>query len=754
MKHFPALPAACFLLTFTSQPARATGGDWLPPSYLEGDGRSLKAAPEFFWELEIARLAKKYRDKDSAGLKRQSTGVKTVEFGSDEAVKAASLQTAKADLADFEDALKSGRFKPADAITARLAHSHARTALDEKRPLPGREADSEFADYHAGAAAPLSEEASVTAWKKLLARPKEQRHYRSVWAAFMLGKRALNLKQWADAVKSFEECRTLVREGFADSLGLAADSYGWQARAELMAGHHPQAARLYLTQLALGDDSAVVSLKRLIPEWVSPSSGGLPGEPIPEEKPEEKKSGDEAAEAKKAEEEIAAKKEKDSQQWLAAARDPVLQELVTAHVLATNTGVYPSEDGRARLWLDTLNKAGIEKVEDAPALAWVAYAAGDYKASAGWLNKASDDPPLARWLKAKLALRDGKFAEAAKLMEGVDGAIPETPNLNTTALSPAQIAHADAGALRFANGDYPAALDAFRKSGSLEDLIFMVESIMTTEELIQYATTVKVPPKEAKKPGKEGKKEGKEEKEEEEEAVGKDTPPDIDPQYVRSLIGRRLVREGRVKESRAYLDEFEQEHMDKYIGLVLKAEDKKTPAAERAKAWWEAGVLMKEEGHQFRGTEEDAHRPTDDGADYTVRTQRLSGKYSLQGGDEPAEGKESKSGKRAVFIPATADEKKRLAATAKHFAKAMRTRVVGSNHLVAAAALLPNGSEEKARALNTAGWWLQDIDNPAADKIYSQIEKTCSGTVVGKAVIKKHWFLGETNPFNKEMPEE
>jgi hypothetical protein len=162
---------------------------------------------------------------------------------------------------------------------------------------------------------------------------------------------------------------------------------------------------------------------------------------------------------------------------------------------------------------------------------------------------------------------------------------------------------------------------------------------------------------------------------------------------------------------------------------------------------------MKDEGHRFRGTEDDHHRPTEDG-DHTVRPQRLSGKYSPEGGDPDPESKEPKPAKRPVFIPATEDEKKRLAATAKHHVKAMRTRVVGAGHLMAAAALMPNGSEQKARALNTAGWWLQDIDNPAADKIYSQIEKTCSGTRTGKAVIKKHWFIGETSPYDDEMPDE
>jgi hypothetical protein len=354
---------------------------------------------------------------------------------------------------------------------------------------------------------------------------------------------------------------------------------------------------------------------------------------------------------------------------------------------------------------------------------------------------------MARWLKAKFALRDGKFAEASKLMEGVDQAIPAPSEPVSYSPSTSEVAHGETGALHYARGEYLDALDEFRKGNCGEGLTFMVESILTPEELVQYASKLPAPPKKKKKTAK---ADGEEETEEHPLYEREFT----NPQFLRSLIGRRLVREGRVKESRSFLTEEEQKTMDQYIALAVKAEDKNVSAAERAKAWWEAAVLMKEEGHAFRGTEEDFHHPSDD-SEYTVRNQRLSGKYDFENdGPEQPEGKEQKPGKRAVFIPPTEDEKKRLAATAKHHAKAMRTRVVGANHVLAAAALMANGSEEKARALNTAGHWLQDIDNPAADKIYAQLQKTCGSTAIGKAAKKKKWFLGETDPYTKETPNE
>ena len=105
----------------------------------------------------------------------------------------------------------------------------------------------------------------IDAWNALLNRPADERHYRSVWAAFMLGKVALKRGD-PGAAKWFELSRELAKTGFVDSLGLAADSYGWEGRGELQQDHPAKAAELFLTQLALGDEGAVVSLKALIPD--------------------------------------------------------------------------------------------------------------------------------------------------------------------------------------------------------------------------------------------------------------------------------------------------------------------------------------------------------------------------------------------------------------------------------------------------------------------------------------------------------
>ena len=137
----------------------------------------------------------------------------------------------------------------------------------------------------------------------------------------MIGKIALKLGDPA-AVEWFQRTRELARAGFADSLGMAADSYGWEGRSEWKQEHPGKAAALFLTQLALGDESAIVSLKALIPDR-EPIEGMLNYGA----EPEERSKWDDQQKREQEEKEISKLKE--------AAQDPLLRRLVTVHILAT-----------------------------------------------------------------------------------------------------------------------------------------------------------------------------------------------------------------------------------------------------------------------------------------------------------------------------------------------------------------------------------------------------------------------------------
>src|SRR5262249_40210870 len=138
--------------------------------------------------------------------------------------------TAEVDAKDYEAALTEGRIKPPDGKAAIQHHDAVRKLVqvtDNKTSatLP-EEFICEFSDYDRGAFAyrqgPEHWEEARKAWQGLLERPEQDRHYRTVWAAFMLGKMAIKLGDSA-APGWFQKTREFARKGFADSLGLAAD---------------------------------------------------------------------------------------------------------------------------------------------------------------------------------------------------------------------------------------------------------------------------------------------------------------------------------------------------------------------------------------------------------------------------------------------------------------------------------------------------------------------------------------------------
>ncbi len=256
-----------FIAIATVSDCRATGF-YGPSVYLDQGGKNVNASPEFYWELEAKRLAKGLAPGEKLITAPASNRQAETEDAADDS---RSLMTTDVDVKDFAAALQDGRIKPENPEKATDLHKAARellTKVDAKTTdtLP-EEFASEFADYHRGALAYRLKDwdKARKAWEELLSRPAGERHYRTVWAAFMLGKVALKTGS-AEAVQWFQRTRDLAREGFADSLGMAADSYGWEGRSEWKQNHPDKAAKLFLIQLALGDESAIVSLKALIPD--------------------------------------------------------------------------------------------------------------------------------------------------------------------------------------------------------------------------------------------------------------------------------------------------------------------------------------------------------------------------------------------------------------------------------------------------------------------------------------------------------
>jgi hypothetical protein len=682
------------------RPANATGIE--DPIRWLGVGSQLGVAPpEFYFELESKRIARDLHPEFKAITPPGNVGEKDY-----------AKQTNDADLADFEDALKSGALRPPDAQKARAANAEMIKLLGRKpkesdnadptesspdlpsgspsptasaTPTPASTAalpdefPSEFADYHTGAIGYHSGDTAGMQkhWQALLDRPTDERKYRTTWAEYMLGKTALDDDHADEARAHFQKLREAAKKGFVDSLGLAAASVGWEASIELTAEHFPEAARLYLEQLAAGDVTAVNSLRTLLDQVLKHDSD-LPN----------------------------------------LMSDPLMQRLATAATLSgigTFGGSLPdsADPGPLHPWLAVLEKADARQVKDADCVAWLYYERGDYKAAERWLKLGNADSPYALWLRAKLALRDGKVDVAAQLLSRAVPNLPQEHDLEAYymgyGVTTGDASKGDLGLLRMGRSEFIAAAKLFLRIEKSDDAEYVAEAVMTLPELNSFIETeLPEKPKVAQPPN--------------------EVPVENKRETFRAIVGRRLVRAGKFADAREYLPEDAQHTLEEYAELLKSGNDPHAAKAARSEALWKAANLISEKGEALF-----------DYALPSAMAERMSGR-AVEEGSYPETtitfGKPEK-----LLPPVTEKERARLK---ENSLPALHRRY--SNYVAAdlgwkSAALLPDNDEQTARLLNTAGSWLKNRDEKAADRFYQAIERRCARTEIGKQAIKKHWFV-------------
>ncbi len=625
-----------------------------------------------------------------------------------------------------------------------------------KAPLPA-EAASEFADYHRGAYAfwqgTVHWAEARAAFEALLQRPKTERHYRSTWAAYMLGKLAV-YEHKADAAKWFQLTRTLAKEGFADSLGLAAESYGWEARSELDAGHYEAAAKLYLTQLALGDTSAIVSLKAIIPDRPNVFgmlNFGADGVALPPDI-----EADPAETGKPVAVKISPLPAPPAANTLArCVADNGLRALVTAHVLATETvpdsWKYPDNQlpvdpaaekvaSRSEQWLAEIEKAKLKDVANAEQLGWIAYAAGRYDEAERWLALATSDTATAQWLSAKMLRRAGKLAEATEAMQKAWASLSKAKSLSTdegqndefiyrpdsyAIVSLSSNAAGDLGALHLQRDEFTPALDIFYRGRLDDEASYVAERVLTLDELKKYVTSTA--------------------------EQARPTPRwEGDGLDLRWLLARRFVREDRYAEAALFMPAAYQPALKIYVDALGDAADGTLSKPARAKAWSTAAWICRAYGMELMGTQVEPDNFASEGSFETTNISEMrakdisrtayddNGKLMLVKGKPPA-------------LLATAEEKKRLAKNKPSPDLRYHYRYIAASLAAKAAALMPDQSEELADALNTAGSWIKDGDEKAADRLFQIIERRAAKTKIGKAASLKHWFVEDTGPWSDAM---
>jgi len=549
----------------------------------------------------------------------------------------------------------------------------------------------EFADYFEGAVAwakpdGAGKAAARAAWERLLARPAQERRFKSTWAAFMLG------KSWAEedpekAVGYFRQVRALARQGFLDSAGLAASSLGEEARFVLIDGKLEQAMELYLEQFATGDTTAANSLRFTAAKAVN---------------------------------------NEDAETLRSLAANPRVQPVITAYLISRHVFEDPSsvEINATERWLAAVETANVRGMAEGEKLALAAYQAGDWESAQRWADRARATP-VAQWLQAKLLLRAGKTDAAAALLAKVAALFPpETPSTNAPAqlfdnltvpgstyfrpdVDAAAQVSGELGVFHLARRDYTEALDVLMRAGFWEDAAYVAERVLTTDELRDYVArnwpvsrnenTNVINARgwyEYKDPGLE----------------------------IRGLLARRLARLNRAEEARGYFAPMLQADYNALEQALARGADTALSAGERADAYHAAAWMTRTNGMELFATEL--------APDWHI----FGGAYDFENGIA------FRTNESSTLLRASEDELRRASEPAAKPDTRYHYRFMAAAMAWQAALLMPDNSDATARVLCEAGSWIKYLDPQRADVFYKALVRRCRKTAIGDQADKMRWF--------------
>ncbi len=559
----------------------------------------------------------------------------------------------------------------------------------------------EFADYFAGAIAwenpamSNSDLASIS-WGKLLALPPTQRHFKSTWAAYMLGKYWMG-RDPQKAIHYFQQTREFAVGGFADSCGLASASFGLEALVELQRKNFEKAMLLYLQQLETGDGSAVNSLEFTAEHALATN---------------------------------------DTVTLNQLAANPLTQEVVTAYLISWQPEL--SKQGLAARWLDAVEAAGVPNLEAADELALAAYQAGEWDDAQRWAERAPASP-VAQWLEAKLLLRNGKVDEAGamlakvfQLMESEDDSVSNKLEDELSVKCEDSQNFIDAsnqvlgelGVVHLSQRDYVESLDALLHSGFWMDAAYVAERILTVNELKAYVDQYwpqDLPTNQEQLIS------GDKTNQPPEYFYGwwnqdsPTSPDEMDPATsIRYLLARRLAGLDRGDEALVYYPPRIRSQFETLVNDLKTGRNSSIPADERAQALFAAAVMTRTNGMELLGTELEP--------DWLI----YEGVYNTGDG--------VRTNDNTKLLEASPNELQRYRQHDTEPEERFHYRFEAADLAVEAAKLLPDNSEETARMLCMAGSWIKYIDPQKADPIYKTLVRRCEKTDIGWQAELMHWF--------------
>jgi hypothetical protein len=701
-----ALLAPAFLLSVS--PLLACG-PWFPNNMLDRGDTAVLVAPvaDFYRELDRMQLT-------------------PPRFHAMTSTNSYAEQTLQAELADLRAALHKAGKSSNEVERVVFAHLEQRTKLQKfidgaapfysdgsyqtTTPTPPPEFPSvsaadglpgEFADYFAGAMVwnnpgVTNKTAARQAWERILERPPEERHYKSTWAAFMLG-RSWETEDPKKARDFYERVRALVAQGFPDPVGLATSSIGWEARLALRANEFETALDLFLQQYAADDRGSAQSLQVALARAVRIGPRALT--PL--------------------------------------ALNPQTRKLVTAYLISRHRWDEPTSSeihGNIKAWLEAVEKAGVKDVESAEQFALAAYQADEMELAIRWVNRAGNSP-TAQWLTAKLLLRAGKVTKATAILSQIVDSFPtEEPTNDVTGafadglsvpdsseyvnIPAGRYIRGELGALRLSRREYTQALDLLLRGNFSEDAAYVADRVLTIDELKSYVDenwpAITPSPDENKS-----------------DATKKFEQTISEIRY---LLARRLARESHIAEARPYYPPEWVPLADQLTQTLTTGWDESLAADQRAQAFAAAAFIARTNGMELLGTE-------------------AAPDWHLYGGSfEGTVTADARTNQEAIAIVASADELKRNANNKTDPDSRFHYRYQAAALAWEAAKLMPNNSDETARILCTAGSWLKAREPLLADRFYKALVRRCRKTAVGAKADEIRWFP-ELDPEGNLWPE-
>jgi hypothetical protein len=697
-------------------------GPWFPNSLLDSGDEALLQAPEVSFQSEIERIPPA-----------------PVPFRALVSTNSFVEQTRAAELADLEQALRAANLPPERQhaiVEAHLAercridfvsgpaytlrpstNTPSRVGVEPPRITPGL--PPEFADYFRGSIAWHQGQVPVAraAWGELLERPAAARHFKTTWAAFMLG------RSWEDerrtrAIEWFQEVRAFTTNGFADRLGLAAASLGYEARLHVRDGHYARAIELYLDQLSAGDPESVRSLHAAASFALQHPDADL---------------REIAANPRARRVLTAYALSLPLRPWQrpgvhvdGPVKELVLRAIEKVPRWATNAAAHHRFRDPADRWLAAVEAAKVRDVELAEGLALVAYQVNQLDRAARWLKLAAPTP-AAQWLRAKLLFRDGNIEEGTALLASVSKRFPAAISTNAVSQglagslyvsagawqrpSPGEQVQRELGVLYLSSRQYGDALHALLLSGYWQDAAYVAERVLTPAELKDYVDHFWPTAPSTISPVRD---------------LGDGDPPFDQGRAayrVRHLLARRLAREGRWGEAHPYYPADQQPGCDTLQRALAVARQENLRAVERGRAFFQAARITRYQGMELLGTE-------------------LEPDWAIWSGDYEGSSLAAYRTTNVLVgtLRASGDELQRAAQHGPGVNERFHYRYLAAELAWEAARLLPNNSDETARVLCLGGSWLKNRDPRGADRFYKSLVRRCGKTALGAEADRLRWF--------------